>query len=258
MFVYFMATNSYTKIGITNSLKSRIKQVQTGCPIMIFKVNYIEVENREKALEIEKHFHKKLNHLNTYGEWFYTTNQPFYNNILQILELFNYSENDINTYFDYSESKKNDISNSMINGLKELRSENNTYQYKIGIVNKYINRIKSNSKDIYIAYSKEYILHQCNIEINRYIKLIKESEDTINTEINKKIKNICMQNESELIYQQKQLNETMLLIQEKEKNNDFIGILNLKKEIKKNKPSKIKNLKKIKKQVDNIYLKYGL
>ena len=67
-----------------------------------------------------------------------------------------------------------------------------------------------------------------------------------------------MQNESELIYQQKQLNEAMLLIQEKEKNNDFIGILNLKKEIKKNKPSKIKNLKKIKKQVDNIYLKYGL
>ena len=258
MFVYFMATDSYTKIGITNNLKSRINQVQTGCPIMIFKVNYIEVENREKALKIEKYFHKELKHLNTYGEWFYTTNQPFYSNILQILELFNYSENDINIYFDYTENKKNDISNSMINGLKELRIENNTYQYKIGIVNKYINRVNTKNKDIYIAYSKEYILHQCNLEINRYIELIKKSEDNINREINKKIKTICMENEAELTYQQKEIQKTISLIEEKENNSDFIGILNLKKEIIKNNVSKIKSQKRIKKEVDNIYLKYGL
>lgn len=64
--VYFIHTQHHVKIGISKNIQSRIKQVQTGCPTEIRKVEYIVAENREQSLTIEKLLHNEFNDLHTF------------------------------------------------------------------------------------------------------------------------------------------------------------------------------------------------
>lgn len=253
MFVYFMHTDNYVKIGITNNVSSRVKQVQTGCPIMIFVVKFLEVKNRDEALSIEKYLHKSFKCLNTYGEWFQTINQPFYALLENELLNFNYSISDLKVHFDFSKNRKNDVSISMKKAIEDLRNKNNTYSKKIYRLTKYINRINTNTNDLYIVYSKDFILHMCNQEITRYMELIKHSEMEINTIINEKLKTSYTENEAEITEQRKRLINELNKIDENIKNKNF-SILENKK------PTYENNIIKRKKKTDisSIYKKYGL
>lgn len=58
------------KIGVTDNLEKRIKQLQTGSPEEITVVNYFEYELPKQAFKIEKILHKKFKKHQTQGEWF--------------------------------------------------------------------------------------------------------------------------------------------------------------------------------------------
>ena len=75
--VYAMLAGDYVKFGITNSIKNRIKQVQTGTPIFIHEIRYITVPSRGEALIIEEGLHSHCVDKHTYGEWFYATAMGF-------------------------------------------------------------------------------------------------------------------------------------------------------------------------------------
>ena len=66
-----MHAGNYIKIGATSSLKKRIAQVQTGCPLAIHKVDFIVANSKHLAFNMEKALHIKLADYNTFGEWFH-------------------------------------------------------------------------------------------------------------------------------------------------------------------------------------------
>ena len=69
--VYIMRTDNFSKIGITSSsIESRMKQVQTGTPTKIHRIEYYIVKDRATAFRVEKSLHNKLKSRRTYGEWF--------------------------------------------------------------------------------------------------------------------------------------------------------------------------------------------
>lgn len=188
MFVYFMESDNHIKIGITNNLKSRTSQVQTGCPVMIYLVSYLEVSSRKEALEIEKYLHNKLCHLNTYGEWFYTYKQNIMSVIHSEIKKFNFTLDDIKIHFDFTHNKRIEVSESIVASIENLRDKDMAYHKKIEILNRYLLRLTSDNSDIYITYKKEFMIHYCKKEISRYIDLIKKSEEKIEKDIDTQLK----------------------------------------------------------------------
>ena len=60
----------FVKIGISNNVELRIKQLDTG-PVKRYKIlSTYEFDDRKIALENEQFLHKLLKEFNTVGEWF--------------------------------------------------------------------------------------------------------------------------------------------------------------------------------------------
>lgn len=71
-YVYFInkiAASDY-KIGITNNLNRRLRQIQTGNPHPLQITHYIESETRGQAIKIEREIHHLLAVTKMVGEWF--------------------------------------------------------------------------------------------------------------------------------------------------------------------------------------------
>lgn len=97
--VYVMKTIGYVKIGVTSdNIESRLKSVQTGCPIFIHQVNYWEIKTRALAFNIEKDLHKILADRNTYGEWFRNT-RLHSSQIRKVIEEYGIDFDDLNVVF---------------------------------------------------------------------------------------------------------------------------------------------------------------
>lgn len=65
--VYLLRTNEFYKIGITNNLNKRVKQLQTGNSEKIELISFYESEYANK---IEKSLHNKYSYVKKEGEWF--------------------------------------------------------------------------------------------------------------------------------------------------------------------------------------------
>ncbi len=73
MRVYMMIADaccgeSFCKIGVTTDLAARISAVQTGCPMPITDVAYLDLPSG--ARKAEALFHHRLRAYHTQGEWF--------------------------------------------------------------------------------------------------------------------------------------------------------------------------------------------
>lgn len=66
-YVYVMEVGDTCKIGITNCVEGRIKQIQTGCPYKIERVWSTATRNANLC---EKILHLVFQDVNTSGEWF--------------------------------------------------------------------------------------------------------------------------------------------------------------------------------------------
>lgn len=69
MYVYLIGTDDIQKVGITNDLNRRLRELQTGNPHKLTLHHHILVEDKD-ALYIEKKIHLELNHRKMKGEWF--------------------------------------------------------------------------------------------------------------------------------------------------------------------------------------------
>ena len=68
-FIYFIRgdhTNTF-KVGISSEPRSRLKNMQTGCPVKLILSRSVEVKNTES---VEKELHKAFSKYKIHGEWF--------------------------------------------------------------------------------------------------------------------------------------------------------------------------------------------
>lgn len=108
--LYILTAGEYYKIGITKSIRNRIKQIQTGCPIDISDVYFVEFDNRSQALEAERKLHTFFTEASTSGEWFLSKQgwlknaedaiRVIKNDLLVYLKVFKTSPNNRNIYLD--------------------------------------------------------------------------------------------------------------------------------------------------------------
>jgi len=63
-------STSPIKIGVTDNVQNRIKQLQTGNPSEIVLVMHFECNSREHAFNLEKTIHEILKGQRLFGEWF--------------------------------------------------------------------------------------------------------------------------------------------------------------------------------------------
>lgn len=77
-FVYFVAckdpnyriANPHMKIGHTTNLEGRLSSIQTGSPVALMFMGYIESNEPQK---LERYFHKTFQKDRKHGEWFDVT-----------------------------------------------------------------------------------------------------------------------------------------------------------------------------------------
>lgn len=58
---------SFFKIGVTNNIKRRINDMQTGCPL---KIKYVHAVYTEHGLEVENQLHSYASEYHVIGEWY--------------------------------------------------------------------------------------------------------------------------------------------------------------------------------------------
>lgn len=65
--IYFVRSGDYIKIGISNNVIERVKQIQTCSPLKVELIKFIGVDDE---LSLEKAFHGKFVADKAEGEWF--------------------------------------------------------------------------------------------------------------------------------------------------------------------------------------------
>ena len=184
-FVYFMETDAYLKVGISKNIKTRVLQVQTGCPIKIHKVSYLKVDSRKEALSIEKAIHNKLSDFNTFGEWFFDQNTKLEKRIISVLKTFNYLKSDIKEFFD--SAPEIDISKSLMTSIDNVIMSDEDFTKKLTKLSKYLTRIQANDSYKYIEFTKAEVLNKCKKSINMILNTVKREEKRIKEEIHSQL-----------------------------------------------------------------------
>lgn len=177
--VYFMSTQDYIKIGISKNLSSRIKQVQTGCPIRLRRVEYVNVESREIALKIEKLMHKEFSDLNTFGEWFYTIKDCDLG-IRRKAILKQFGIDKVEILFDKQKEYKREQSKEIFDSINKIHFSDMPIDEKISKLNKMQNTLNDNMENIlFLNYSKNTLIDICSRYIKKNINILKMKKVTI-------------------------------------------------------------------------------
>lgn len=71
MYLYAIGIESeFMKFGIAQDPQLRLSGVQTGCPVTIYLLAQMKVQNRTKAGELERLLHSAMQPYRLRGEWF--------------------------------------------------------------------------------------------------------------------------------------------------------------------------------------------
>lgn len=178
--VYFMSTQDYIKIGISKNLSSRIKQVQTGCPIRLRRVEYVNVESREIALKIEKLMHKEFSDLNTFGEWFYTIKDCDLG-IRRKSILKEFGIDKVEILFDKQKDYKREQSKEIFDSINKIHFSDIPIDEKISKLNKMQNTLYGQNMEniLFLSYSKNTLIDICSRYIKKNINLLKIKKVTV-------------------------------------------------------------------------------
>ncbi|WP_235567674.1 GIY-YIG nuclease family protein [Lysobacter sp. Root690] len=91
-YVYLIACRNessvYIKIGRSSSLVSRIRNIQTGCPMAFVKTFCITSGYREEVMGLEKLLHMQLKKRSERGEW-YVASAEFLRALIRLLRKIN-------------------------------------------------------------------------------------------------------------------------------------------------------------------------
>lgn len=170
-FLYVLKAGDYFKVGITQNLSKRIKQIQTGCPLKISRVYYYTLDTKSEALELEKEIHTFLSKVSTVGEWFLTQDGFFYD----IESYVKVKYKDLTKYFNiyYESDNKREMIRDLFFRVKDDKSL--VYEQKINILTKIRNDIVGDefNNDLLLMIEKtlkKYIntLATINIKDDKY------------------------------------------------------------------------------------------
>lgn len=74
-YIYFLKNgggiNPSIKIGITHSLNTRIKELQTGNPRELILIDYFTIETKSAAYAAEAYLHRRFAKQIIRGEWYH-------------------------------------------------------------------------------------------------------------------------------------------------------------------------------------------
>lgn len=168
-----MQTEEFVKIGITNNLQSRWKQVQTGCPLHIYRVSYLSVGNRDEALSIEAELHSRLSPYNTFGEWFIIRRSKWLNRISAVIKKYGYSKEDIRLLED--RDTLSDKSKSFHLRYLSINAKVKNSFEKISLLSVLKTDIETLPSTAFIAYTKPELIAKCNTLIDICIKEISDT-----------------------------------------------------------------------------------
>ena len=75
VYIFYNENTGYTKIGITDNVDRRLRQIQTasGCMVDFVEYTYIGKLQDLSARDVERFLHKKYKQFRKIGEWFSLT-----------------------------------------------------------------------------------------------------------------------------------------------------------------------------------------
>lgn len=186
-FLYVLKAGDYFKVGITQNLNKRIKQIQTGCPLKISRVYYYTLDTKFEAMELEKEIHIFLNKISTSGEWFLVQDGFFYD----IESYVKIKYKDLTKYFNiyYESDNKREMIKDLF--LRVKNDKSTSYSQKIDILTRIRNDIVNDefNNDLFLLIEKTLkkyinILANINIKDEQYREMCK---NVINTKDKRKI-----------------------------------------------------------------------
>lgn len=83
--VYVMEAGDYTKIGVAEDPRKRLKALQAGCPLEIHLLGHLRFEDFPTARAIEAELHNLFAEFRGHGEWFHMSPQWALNALAQKL-----------------------------------------------------------------------------------------------------------------------------------------------------------------------------
>jgi len=133
-YVYFVACkeakyrldNPYIKIGRTLNLENRLKGLQTGSPVELCFIGYIETDASE---QLEKYFHRIFSKDRSYGEWFKVTE-----NMISRICSYDIQNNLFHEFFEFDENQESDEVIKLKAVITSLRKVINSKNSKIGLL----------------------------------------------------------------------------------------------------------------------------
>lgn len=113
--VYLFRAAQFYKIGISCNHESRLKQIQTGCPIKVEYIGCFQVANPEK---FERILHIKFANDRTFGEWF-----NFSDDHIRILIAEHNLKHIINPYTTINEQTEITAATPALNKVRQLAAD---------------------------------------------------------------------------------------------------------------------------------------
>jgi hypothetical protein len=68
--VYVIRCRGFIKVGVADAPHSRVRDLQTCCPLELTLVAFRDFGSRETAFVVEKAIHRELSSRRARGEWF--------------------------------------------------------------------------------------------------------------------------------------------------------------------------------------------
>lgn len=122
--VYLIRAAQFYKIGISGNIQSRLKSIQTGCPI---KCEYIGYFPHPEPETLEKQLHTRFVSFKTFGEWFDLGDD----NIKLLIAEFNFKQQ-VNPMPIINESTQRTSNSKELKNAREISSNINEIESVFG------------------------------------------------------------------------------------------------------------------------------
>lgn len=154
--VYIMRTTLFSKIGVTmRNIETRVKEIQTSCPLPIHEVIYIPGLPKYVAYELERAIKEHLSDHHSYGEW-YKDFDNLSKSLTFVLRKFSHdglSPKKLNT----SNNKFEDVSVQFISRIKKM-SQTKDLSGLSSLLMQINNNLDLRDDERFFMYSRETVI----------------------------------------------------------------------------------------------------
>lgn len=201
--IYILYTGVFCKVGVTTrNVETRLKEIQTSCPLPIYKYSYISNLSKADSFYIENKLKTHLENHHIKGEWY----REFPNLIKSLSYLI--KTHTIKNKFEIltvntKESKFEDISVTKLNEINLHRKNNDLTKLSI-LYTQFINN-KDYRSNRFFMYPKDEVLRVLENAIGVTINYYEKNSIVVKKEDEKSLLNNKKKLESNIFKNDKQL-----------------------------------------------------